>query len=174
MARLYTRMPRPWYLLALAVAAAVPIIVRSIAPPAAPLSGPSPQDSTVLASARQQLAAAELRWNLRGPTNYKLRVRVTCFCPPRPILRVSVRGGVTTAALDSAASPGNEQATSPSPYTVPALFAEIRQLQVDTNWAVEATYDSVLGYPLTVSTSHRRITDIGHGIQVLSLDPIPQ
>ena len=120
----------------------------------------------------RRLAEAEARWRAHGPPGYVLRYRVSCFCPPKPVIRVTVRGQVVSV-LEEATVVGDLPRPLTAGLTVPQLFGESRRQLADTGWTVLAEFDSALGYPRLVSGSSRTMTDAGSAIQVLSLEPIP-
>jgi hypothetical protein len=152
---------------------ALAILLRRTAQTDASGDESSSADAAALSVAEARLAAAEQQWREHGPANYELIIRETCFCPTRPLLRVTVHGsGLGTELVPPESGSAAETGQPASPYSVPTLFAEIRQTLADTDWVIDVSYDSVLGYPKSLSTSHRRITDIGHGVQVLSLTPL--
>lgn len=119
----------------------------------------------------QRLARAEARWEARGPSSYVLRYQVSCFCPPKPVIRVTVRGGIVSV-LEEGSVVGDLPRPLTAGLTVPQLFGEVRRQLADTGWTVFAEFDSTLGHPLTVSGSSRTVADIGSGIRVLSLEPV--
>ncbi|MBP6669712.1 MAG: hypothetical protein KA180_09730 [Gemmatimonadales bacterium] len=123
---------------------------------------------TALARRLEQAAG---RWEARGPAGYVLRYQVSCFCPPQPVIRVTVRGGVVSV-LEEGTAVGDLPRPLTAGRTVPQLFGEARRQLADTGWTVVAEFDSVLGYPRLVSGSSRTMADVGSAIRVLSLEPV--
>lgn len=119
----------------------------------------------------RRLDQAEGRWDAQGLSGYVLRYQVSCFCPPQPVIRVTVRGR-TVLVVEEGTAVGDLPRPLTAGLTVPQLFGEARRQLADTGWTVVAEFDSALGYPRLVSGSSRTMADVGSAIRVLSLEPV--
>jgi hypothetical protein len=96
-----------------------------------------------------QLAELQVRraaWVARGINNYRVELRISCFCGEtirRPVL-VEVRGGAVSKVLDLETAKAVADIT---PYpTITQLFDRAIEMRAQ-NGHVSVAYDRALGYP---------------------------
>jgi hypothetical protein len=97
-----------------AAAAAGAACLVAAAPAAAKPAAPAAADPATEAA---KLAKARERWAAQDAVNYRYRLRVACFCPPRGPVTIRVRGGRPRGTPDSLRRFD----------TVEKLFARIRE-----------------------------------------------
>jgi hypothetical protein len=112
-------------------------------------------------SVRRALPVAEQRWAAAAPRHYEIWLRYQCFCDSPPPAVVRVRNGSIENMRDTLGQLYPDSLKEGMSQTVPSLMAGIRSTLADTLWAISATFDERLGYPITTVTDHRKISDIG-------------
>jgi hypothetical protein len=105
----------------------------------------------------RRLASAEAQWKARTFADYSYEIRVLCFCPPEinQWTRVTVRGGLVTAA--EAVDPDPNHPITTLQYWIPidSLFVDLRRTMTDRASqtyldTIVAEYDPALGYPTNI------------------------
>jgi hypothetical protein len=123
-------------LLTLALAAAVPLAAGQAADP-----GDTTDPGIVDGSKQRRLDSARKAWKATAASSYSYVIRLSCFCPEQPHLKMVVRGGRRAAGtpkgmLDVA--------------TVPRLFLKIQAAIDDKVAGIDVTY-SRRGVPLSLA-----------------------
>ena len=124
------------------------------------------------ATLRRELPRREAQWAAHRIGAYRLAVRVSCFCPAPPLAVVTVRGDSTTVR-NALGQPLSERETRWLAFSVNKLFDEVRKTVADTGWSIHARFDSTYGFPNSISTDHRRITDAGYSAMVEAFEILP-
>ena len=154
-------------------------LMQRVAPMAAVLLAACEFSSIVDVSDFRQVAAAEARWKARPFADYSYEVRVLCFCPPEITewTRVTVRGGVVTAAV--AVDPDPNCPIENIRYWVPidSLFADLRLTMTDRALrtyleAIVVEYDPELGFPTRIEY-RAKANVIDGGSQFLLRNVVP-
>lgn len=108
-----------------------------------PVPTPSP-DVLILRQAAEQ----EDGWKQRGIDDYTMLVGRSCFCPPQDPYEITVVDGVVTT-VTSKGAPVPPAEVADIPTTVPALYALIRRLPVESLRSVR--YELGPGIPSAIS-----------------------
>jgi hypothetical protein len=106
------------------------------------------------ASEEKELAQAKARWESAGAVDYRVDVRLNCFCQGAlPVFtRVVIQGGQVVSAEPLTPTPGSETIPLSEWPTVPKLFDIIESASHDSDYdEIEAAYDPTLGYPTKVT-----------------------
>jgi hypothetical protein len=132
-------------LLTLAVAAAVPLATGQAAQ-----TGKVTDPGITDGSKQHRLDTARNAWKAAHVSNYSYRIKLSCFCPQTPYVKIVVRGG-----RPAAATPKNMRDVA----TVPRLFRMI-QHAIDQKVArIQVTYGK-RGVPSSISIDFdQRIAD---------------
>ena len=113
----------------------------------------------------REAAVAQARWDAQGVDDYVMDVDVGCFCAVGRY-RVVVRDGAVASVVGSDGRPSRGTGR----VTVDDMFA----LALDDPHELTATYDPVLGYPLTMSVDpDENVIDEEVGYVVRRLEPLP-
>lgn len=111
-------------------------------PPVPPADTPSP-------AASGDVAAAQARWEARGPDSYAYQLEISCFCIHRGQYALEVRNGEITSVLHVATGAPAEESRVEWMVTVDRLFEAMRQAS-QAGTPVRAVFDPQLGYPAEV------------------------
>ena len=109
---------------------------------------------------RAELPRREAQWASHGITAYRLAIRVRCFCEEKPLAVVTVRGD-SILVRNALGQPLTAEQTQRFALSVPKLFGAIRYAIANPVWEIEATFDSVYGFPNAIHTENRHISDVG-------------
>jgi hypothetical protein len=99
------------------------------------------------------LIAARARWTAHRPSSYEYRLTISCFCVVRPVI-VTVVGTTATAAThvdDGTPVSAEELSHLPS---IDGLFDLVIHARSQNYAQADATFEPILGYPLTISLDH--------------------
>lgn len=123
------------------------------------------------------LAEAEERWSAAGISDYRVEVRVGCFCIHAlpGFTELEVRDGQVVAAQAVDPDPDVEGIPLDLWPTVPAAFETIERAadNGDVYSSVETEYDPDLGYPRRVNLQcHPNILDCGLSYELRNLEPL--
>jgi len=103
-------------------------------------------DTVVGTGQLAELQARRAAWVARGINNYRVELRISCFCGEmirRPVL-VEVRGGAVSKVLDLETA---KPVADITPYpTITQLFDRAIEMRAQ-NGHVSVAYDRALGYP---------------------------
>jgi hypothetical protein len=146
-------------LVALFLSVALPIAASSQPP-----SGTDPQISD--GSAQRELDAARALWNERQLSDYRFRVRRSCFCPKelRRERRITVRDG----------RPVRPNRHVKPIASVGRLFNTVQDAIDGNASSLTVTYDARLGYPRTIAIDHYgQIADDEESITARWLKALP-
>jgi Family of unknown function (DUF6174) len=92
---------------------------------------------------------AEARWKTHQITKHSLTQRRSCFCAPQNYpLTLQID---STGTLVSVRDARGQTVNIALGRTVPQMFADIRALQNRSDATVQVKYDSVYGYPRSIS-----------------------
>lgn len=121
---------------------------------------------------KDELEAARRVWRNQGLTSYEFRVEHGCFCVARGAALVRVQDGrpVSVTYVETGAP------VTPDPFlplTVEGLFDVIGDAIEEEADRVDVSYDSALGYPLTIAIDFDpRIADEEQYYQASNLRPL--
>ena len=104
---------------------------------------------------KNELDAAQDRWNLVSADHYVFEFQRFCFCAPdflRPVRIEVVDGIVNSAIYVDTEEPISLPLTSV--LTIDGLFDEIRDATEGMAFSVVADYAADLGYPISVSIDY--------------------
>jgi hypothetical protein len=124
---------------------------------------------------RAELPRREAQWAAHGITDYRLTIRITCFCAEDPPAVVTVRGD-SILVRTARGRPLTAEQTQRFALSVPKLFEKIRWTVGNPNWQIEASFDSRYGFPNFIRTFNRGLSDSGDetyvdGFKILSPQP---
>ncbi|MBX7185509.1 MAG: hypothetical protein K1Y01_10230 [Vicinamibacteria bacterium] len=132
------------------------------------LTGPSGPN----AEAQARLTAAKRLWQSQALSDYSYVLSRGCFCvlEYREPASITVRGGKVASAVSVASG----EPRDPAWYeTVEGLFESIQHAIDDDAVVIEAQYDPVRGYPISVYIDvDHRIADEEISYQARALTPI--
>jgi hypothetical protein len=120
---------------------------------------------------------AKARWESAGPSNYRVEMRIVCFCDP--VMAnwnlVTVVEGAVAEVRDVESGDLVPAGSWESWPTVDGLFRRMADATPSEVYArIEAEYDAQLGYPREVQFIEREgVADAGVSYQLRSLEPIP-
>lgn len=128
------------------------------------------------ASEQRALTEARARWEAAGLANYRVEVRLSCFCAATlPVFtRVEVLDGrvVSAQAIDSVPYP-TDIPLAAWPTVVAGFELIAGAAGEDPYSAVEAKYDPDLGYPRRIDLECRPdVTDCGALYEFRNLEPV--
>lgn len=109
---------------------------------------------------RAELPRREAQWALHGITDYRLTIRITCFCAEDPPAVVTVRRD-SILVRTARGRPLTAEQTQRFALSVPKLFEKIRWAVANPNWQIEASFDSIYGFPNFIRTFNRGLSDSG-------------
>lgn len=109
---------------------------------------------------RAELPRREAQWASHGITDYRLTIRVTCFCAQDPPAIVTVRSD-SILVRAARGRPLTAEQTQRFALSVPKLFEKIRWTVANPNWQIEASFDSIYGFPNFIRTFNRGLSDSG-------------
>ena len=109
---------------------------------------------------RAELPRREAQWASHGIATYRLAIRVTCFCQNQPLAVVTVRGD-SILVRNALGQPLTAEQTQRFALSIPKLFEAIRYAIANPNWEIEATFDSIYGFPNAIHTENRSLSDAG-------------
>lgn len=95
---------------------------------------------------RAAFLSARARWTSQRISSYEYSYRRLCFCVNTEPVRITVRAGVVSVVASATTGAPLSLAGYP---TVDDLFAQLQQALDQDAHEIQATYDPVLGYPLT-------------------------
>ena len=124
---------------------------------------------------RAELPRREAQWASHGITDYRLTVRVTCFCAQHPPVVVTVRSD-SILVRTARGQPLTAEQTQRLALSVPKLFEQIRWTVANPNWQIEASFDPIYGFPNFIRTFNRGLSDSGdetsvEAFKILSSQP---
>ena len=122
---------------------------------------PPPDDAAIYDSLRRELPRREAQWAAHGITNYRLAVRLLCYCPAPPLGVVTVRGE-SVMVRNALGQPLNAGYTEALAFTVPKLFAELRRGLSDTSFIVSTRFHSTYGFPTQINLQDRATGHVGY------------
>ena len=124
----------------------------------------------------RELARTQLLWADAGLTDYRYRVRQLCFCPlGGQVVEVEVRRSEVVAGIlvQSGDSIPAELLRWGAP-SVEGLFSQLSNILENGPAQYEATYDPVLGCPLSASTDPiENAIDDEWGFETSDLEALP-
>jgi hypothetical protein len=115
---------------------------------------------------RNDLANAVRVWGERGPANYDVTMRLSCFCIDEGPVTVTVRDRAVVARTVTATGQPLDPRFADQFPSVDGLFEVIERARRD-RYDVTAEYDRELGYPTRISAS-QNIPDAGFAYYVTS------
>jgi hypothetical protein len=126
---------------------------------------------------RHELPRREAQWTAHRLTAYRLAVDLTCYCQPEPAVAVVTVWDDSSTVTDALGLPLGADlskwlgsAVGDVAFTVPKLFAEVRQALADPTWTVEVKFDSAYGFPREV-LKRKQLTDSMSETQMRALSP---
>lgn len=107
--------------------------------------------SDIYGPQKNELSAARDLWVQSSSDGYSYEFRRSCFCPPdyTSLIRIEVLGGVVNSAIY--VDTGNPVTDPTIALTIAELFDEIQTAIDNEAFSIVATYDPVLGHPVSVS-----------------------
>lgn len=114
---------------------------------------------------RHELPRREAQWAAHRLAGYRLAVDLGCLCKPEPAVAVVTVRNDSITVTDALGTPLQVDfsawigsAVGDVGFSVPKLFAEVREALADPSWTVKVTFDSTYGFPREV-IKQKRLTD---------------
>ena len=124
----------------------------------------------------RELEQARTRWNGAGFQDYRVEVRLGCFCQAalQDFSRLTVQAGQVVAVDPLTPTPGAEDIPLDAWPTVPEVFELIESASRQSEYTeVEAQYDPILGYPTRLQLRcEADVLDCGALYELQNLSPV--